>query len=308
MWKRVRYTILNDDSNRDPDFFHYIKMFFDSDSSIKFDDWQRIQDYVNMSLSQQHKIHSSKNSYLEDEEYDCMLKGIDPVFPEFYEFVLPQNYLDYKSAKEEEKLFDAQFHASKPRSEYNLSSEEVTDILTKIVQVLHSPEVNSSLSYYNTINALQLVSGRRNYEITTSLRFEPASHAYQARVSGLLKNDKARDEWIVIPLLCCYDVFHRKMTEIRDYKDLSDLSIVEANRVCGSSIRNACKRLFGRHLTHTQKRNFYADLAWSSKERNGFLVGENSCSKLMWTMMALGHKMQRPTSTQRYQAMNINVV
>ena len=309
-WKRIRVSIVHDDANRNINFENEIRNFLSSDLSISQSDFEKIGLYLQMSLRKQHTIQTSRKPYLENREQDLHIKNIRPVFPAFYEFQLPEIYIKAKSEQELYRTEQKQMHQAKPREFYNFTLEEVGQILEKVLNVLNSiskAPLTASM-YYDLFNAVQLVSGRRNYEIAKTLEYRRNDFTYQASVRGLAKNDHGSKDWIDIPLLCKYDVFEEKMDLLRSFKSLDGVDMKACDTMIGTGIRNSCRRLFGRMLTHTQKRNLYAELAWSRRKLNFFLYGNESCSKFVWFAKALGHRLtfRCMKNTQSYQVITIN--
>lgn len=144
-------------------------------------------------------------------------------------------------------------------------------------------------------------------EIVVSMTMYPSSHPYQAQVIGLCKNGPGSKDVITIPLLAPYSIIEKKFREIREYRNLSGMNVKEVSSRIGSSLSLATKRLFKRSLVHTQKRNLYAEMCYLKRNsQNGFLIGNQSCSKYRWVAHALGHAPSRMTNTMCYQVMTFD--
>lgn len=302
MWKQVRMSILHNESNRNFAFPDACRSLMPSCSRV---DQVLLYDLIQMPCVEQHKIVESSIPYLEDEEADFILKQSMVMMPEFYAFEFPKDMELWFKELEKERNMKEMFHQLKPSKEYNFDKEEVDTIIDKSKEILLRKDIVNNKQYYEAIVAMQLLTGRRNTEIINSINFYPSSHPYQAQVSGILKDSRRFDEMIPIPILAPYQDIERTFRTIREFKNMGYYSNEQIHRMTSSQILNASKRLFGRRLTHTQKRNLYCEVAYSLRySENHFLT--DSCSKEAWVASALGHKLTGLlTQTARYQVMNI---
>lgn len=309
-WKIVRNLILRDDKNRDPDFGFHVSQWLAKTPELSEEDFERVSSFLQLSLKEQHRRHLHKSSILRNKIHNQEFLKIRPVFPAFYDFLLPTEFIKEKKSSTLQKKIDKQLHRDKPRSFYTFRFDKVNQILTKVLEVLETTNsIQSSTDYFNVFNAIQLVSGRRNTEIGKTLDYQPhPDHALQARVRGLLKNDEGGSEWITIPLLCRYEIFEEKMNMLRHYKPLGGIEIRQCDKKLSYGVARGAKRLFGMSLIHTQKRNLYGELAFMQRSINKFMYNENeSCSKFVWVAKALGHVInyRNFSTTQLYQVINI---
>lgn len=309
MWGKAHIEATKREENRDPTFFQQIHMFVASDINISGDDFKRITDYMGMTLHQQHKIQSSKLPYLENREQDSIFRSIRPMFPAYYDFVFPPTYQKANQQHKVQRSKDKQNHKAQEKEFYTITKSDITTILETATKIMEVSGIRNKTEYFKAVNAVQMVSGRRNIEVVKLLEYEPAEHVYQAKVRGLAKQTGERyvTEWTTVPLLCEFSVFKRKMDEIRAFWDVSSMDNKAVDHLIGQSVRYWSKKLFGRMLSHTQKRNIYSEIAWSVREKNGFHNGDNSCSKYVWVAKALGHEVNYSvlSHTQAYQIMNI---
>ena len=238
-----------------------------------------------------------------------LFKAITPVQAPFYDFKLPAEIGELRRKRVNENDEARQAHKIGEKSTYEISVIDAIGIVEKAREVILD-NIGSITDWYNNVAAIQILSGRRTYEVICSLFYTPASLPFQANVVGIAKKHQLKVdgyEQHTIPLLCPYSEFEKAMDRIRQYKpynpDTDDAT--EITPMHSRSIATATKRLFGRRLNHTQKRNLYAEMAWRRRHiENLFLIGEQSCSKHTWFSRALCHDFNLET-TSRYQILNI---
>ena len=111
MWKRVRMTLLHNESNRNLTFPDQVRELLPTCSR---------QDQV---LLEQHKIIESQNPYLNDEEADMLLKACCPMMKEIYDFSFPSDMLLWYKELTQERDTKELFFSNKPSSEYIFSKD-----------------------------------------------------------------------------------------------------------------------------------------------------------------------------------------
>lgn len=281
-----------------------------SNEGVTKEDREKLISLLKSNLRQQHRVYTSRKKYLTDEKLDALLKQIPACVSSLYEFVLPESLLKERKRQLMERAMQDQRHERKSRAEYTFELADANAYLSaanvQLKKAFDKAALTKHDEYYDLVVALQLVSGRRNYEIMKSLIVSKASHPYQATVSGICKRDSLRDyayEPQNIPLLCPFDLFESCLVILREFQEFYGTSS-QTNSFVSGRIASASKRVFGRKLTHTQKRNIYVELAYLRREEeNHFLIGNQSCSKAVWVARALCHSEPGPpTTTQRYQA------
>lgn len=308
MWTRVRKIMLDEELVCSDYYLPRLQKLIDE--AILEEDKVKLTKLMSCSLSDQHKVSISTTPFLQDEEMDDWLKSLEPCDMLFHRFQLPTEVSTERFRQEQKRAKLNQEHRLKARSAYKISDAELEEIFAKAADVVQfAPDITNTKKYYEVIVALQLVSGRRNFEIMSSLEYHPGPHPYQAIVSGICKKTidelvEGIEEEYIIPLTVEYRLFKKAMDEVRKFKSLHGLSPSEVNSSFGTSVLAASDRLFGRRLTHSQKRNLYVEKAYKMRNVNQFCVGEQSCSKHRWAAMALCHASVRaPDVTQRYQTM-----
>lgn len=266
-------------------------------------DKQKLQELLNASLQTQHRVYTQAKPYLLDYDLDMELKEIPACFESFYQFQLPSHILDYYHYSRENNDISTQTHSKLDRDRYSLTQEEADRIVLVSTECIQD-DIRSVASFYENVVSLQVLSGRRNAEILYTLIWAPASHPYQTTVAGLTKSKSADglDRPYTIPLLCSYELFDRAMNRVRNYRSYSS---IEDTHSAAKYILKASERMFGRRLAHSEKRNLYSEMAWRRRQENGFLTGEQSCSKHYWVAMALGHDFNLD-HTSRYQTLTIS--
>ena len=291
--------------NRDPT---YAFKLVDLSKMCNEDDFELILDLLDQPLTEQQRVYSSTLPYLEDEHLDAVLKIIKPVRHWFYSFSFPDDmasaYIEQKTTTES----NMRTHSHRRRDWYIITKEEIRHIEQTCADVLERKEISNMNQWYELAVAIQMVTGRRMIEVLSTLVVSPVASPYQAEVSGIAKK-VYRDDKFTIPILCHYSVLSRELNRLRSYRDVSGFSVIELNNKCGVGMRRATTKLFARPLTHTQKRNVYAEIAWSRRfTENQYMIGERSCSKSSWVSAALCH--ETPSSlavTERYQLMDVHM-
>lgn len=310
---RVRYLIMHDDANRRPDYITDLKFAF-KDVPMSSSDFTKLGELMGMPLFKQHKVYMDRRPYFSDDELNKRLKEIKPLPPAFYEFGLPEEYAAAKRKHVLKRAEDKQKQQVKDKSFYTITTEEVNRIIALANAtvykhaILHAYEpLTNSNDYFDLFVSIQLMCGRRAFEIGKTLRYMPGPTEYQARVSGICKNDHGGEDWINIPILCKYEWFKAAMDKLRAFNDYSVCDVIQFSAAVSSKQAPADMRVYSRRLVHTQKRNLYSELAWSQREQSRFLVGEESVAKNVWIGMALGHRLNfhNISTTASYQVMNI---
>lgn len=308
MWSRVRSVIAKDENNRNKYYHDRMKVLLRliPRSSPDYDLVKKLKECG--SLAQQHQVHASRRKFLSDLDLDKKLKLIKPLKAVVYRFVLPPEIASARNEKLIENAKRQQFHQDRPKEEYVFSSSEVEGILTIAKETLDEcRELKSYKRFYELVVALQVLSGRRNIEILSTLVAVPSTHPYQLEVAGIAKKSPIKDYgYCVIPLLVPSTDFIRGLGLARDFLDYKEpVSQEVLNSRHSNKIGLASRRIFGRKLTHTMKRNIYLELAYKRRDENGYLVGDQSCSKSVWCAMALCHDDPMPSVVDHYQAMLI---
>lgn len=309
-WSSVRQAIVHDDNNRDIEYFNKMGDIYEEASSEE--DKSRIFTLTYAPLHVQHRIQIQKKPYLVSRSLDKKLKHIRPVKSEFYDFILPEEIQIEREVLQYNRDVEEQEHKRKDASFYEVSEFEAEDIIHKALEVITDENFNrDSLSdYFRNVVALQILTGRRNYEIMVSAEFQPVSGMeYQASVIGIRKKmtlSGEDEEVFTIPLLCKFGHMYKAFTRIREFSHPDHLTPSELNTAFSKDLAKATLDLFGRRLTHTQKRNIYSEMAWRKREtQNQYLIGSQSCSKQLWLTHALCHEFALSIN-QRYQTMSIH--
>jgi hypothetical protein len=310
LWSRIRLFIASQEMNRNKYYDEKMTTLIYSipDDHVDKDMLIRL---MSSGISQQHRVQSSSRQYLVDKDYDALLKQIRVMKAPFYYFTLPEEIVKERKRVLLARAKADQRHEKRDRSYYQFGSDEVEMIIHSARDFICGPiVVKKKKDLCLLVNACQILSGRRNFEICKSLTYAKADHPMQARVNGICKKDKLRAENredYVIPLLCEYHEWESAMNLLRHHTSYLPDNPSLVNSSIGGKVLHYSDVLFGRRLTHTQKRNLYAEVAYSHRESdNEFCIGDNSCSKHVWISKALCHTDPGPPSvTQRYQTIQI---
>ena len=310
MWTRIRKIMLDEELVCNDHYLPRLQNIIDE--AVYEEDRVKLIKLQSASLADQHKVSISTTQFLLDDETDDWLKSLEPCDAIFHSFQLPTDISNERFKQDRNRAKLNQEHRLKAKSAYKISETELEEMFEVASDVVRfAPDISSTKKYYEVVVALQLVSGRRNYEIMNSLDYQPGpqGYQYQTTVSGICKKTidelvEGIEEEYVIPLTVEYRLFKNAMDAVRKFKPLRGLSPSEVNSSYGASILAASNRLFGRRLTHSQKRNLYVEKAYKMRNVNQFCVGEQSCSKHRWAARALCHaSIRAPDVTQRYQTM-----
>lgn len=310
MWTRVRKILLDEELVCNDHYLPRLQNLIDE--AVYEEDRIKLTKLLSCSLADQHKVTISSAPFLLDEEMDDWLKCLEPCDIIFHSFQLPTEIANERFRQERSRAKLNQEHRLKAKSAYKITESELDEMFNVAADVVRfAPDITSTKKYYEVVVALQLVSGRRNYEIMSSLEYHPGPppFEYQATVAGICKKSidelvEGSQEEYVIPLTVEYRLFKVAMDEVRKFKSLRGMSPTEVNSSYGASVLAASGRLFGRRLTHSQKRNLYVEKAYKMRTINQFCVGDQSCSKHRWAARALCHvSVRAPDVTQRYQTM-----
>jgi hypothetical protein len=306
-WVRTRQLIVRNDDNKDPEYTKHISELVELVTDRG--DAEKLLKLLDSPLRDQHRIQQQKLPFLKGRRIDRILKAITPVLPSFYDFKLPRRIVEQRMQRVRENDEARQAHQIGDKAAYEISDNDAIRMIDKAREVILD-NIGSITDWYNNVAAIQILSGRRTYEVICSLLYTPASSPYQANVVGIAKSNSLKVdgyEQHTIPLLCPYADFEKAMDRIRQYKPYNPETddATEITPMHSRSISTATKRLFGRRLNHTQKRNLYAEMAWKRRNiENMFLIGNQSCSKHTWFSRALCHGFNMDT-TARYQILNI---
>jgi hypothetical protein len=301
MWKSVRSYILSKEEYRNFFFFNQVQALVPKAPTRK--DQLSLEALSHCTLAVQHNIIRRQSKYLDDEELDAVLKTLRPVANEFYEFTCPEEISSIANDNVLQRREDTLNRAIRPPEEYVVSHEDTLSILEKCIQtVLETTTVSTKNEYYKLVQALCVITGRRVNEIMKNVIMEPMPNAYQAKVTGLSKKRSVTDIPVVIPLLMEYRDVKRALDAVRSFWDFSDVSNMDMNkRISRNSMNTIAKRFFGRKFDHTQKRNFYVEIAYRNRHENDFYP---NTMKSHWAQLALGqHVVVR--NSDFYQLMTV---
>jgi len=181
----------------------------------------------------------------------------------------PDNEEGYRSAMEENTIIKN----SKTRA---FAPEEVQAMIDRAVAYIADEAVSTSRIKANalrTVEALCLLTGRRKWEIISTLRVRSVEgEPYQARVEGVCKGDEARS--FVIPLLAPLETVIAGLVKVRRFEGR-----IEKGKYTVTS-------LFGKCVSHTVFRDLYASAAYQRREsQNHFQL---QAGPALWRSLALG--------------------
>lgn len=293
MWKKARHSILSVQENRHPEYFGKLGSLKDQLEVVGDIDF--ITKLEGSTLSYCHYVQSNRSrQFLSTLELDRQLKLILPVVDNFYEFVLPPQ-VGTTAKQIEQRSVLARHGGTHSRRTARLTNQQLGAIESTCVNIVHAVPRLDRLSPSDVADlclALMVVTGRRLSEVLYTASFGPVpSQPYQSIVTGLLK-DMDGDGIHRIPLVMDYTPIHHAMICLRNH----------ANTATGERARVRGPIVFGVKLTHTERRNVYAELCWQRRNVNGFAMG---CSKVLFTNKALCHGEGDFNTTTGYMAMTM---
>lgn len=307
MYGRCRRIFLKNPSNRRADYEDDIRRLMatipvSSQAPEHVEDYNRLQSLLSASLLDQHRIYNTpRSSYLNDAEADRILHTINPALSFFCDYKLPDRIIRAADSVLHQRRVDRMMQDD--GKDYCFSRAEIDAIVARCKSVV-TKSITKVGDYYSVIFALNILSGRRGYEIVKDLRWGPGATDFQAVVSGLCKGRAAKStEEYPIPLLVPYSDFNKAMTNLRAFRTVECASDDKPMMTITSGIMKKGKALIGRGLTHTQRRNIYSEMAYSDRENNGFVAG--GCSKDAWITLALCHDLTFRDTTSTYKSMTI---
>lgn len=325
-WSRVRSLVVSNEDNRNPRYTVRLTNLLRNVLPQHHKDRPLLQKLFESSLRQQHAVYCDKKAYFKDPEVDAAVKRVKPANPLLYDFVLPKEVQEARKEQIAKTAILHQQHRLKHKEEYVMPRAQVDGFINSSIQLLESLDsrYNTIIEEspteaacsrrvkqlaFDTVIALQMLTGRRNHEVLSSLKIQPKPECpYQAICTGILKNDKLKADGrtYTIPLLAHYHLIERGLQFVRKYIVIPEtMTASVVNSMTSKNIITASKRLLGKELHHTQRRNLYIDTAWDRRKQNEFLSGQ-SCCKAVWTARGLSHcDPGVPSVTQRYQAMVI---
>lgn len=295
----ARGDYLKNESNRVPTYLFQLAALA-GELEEGSEDRLKLEEVLAMRLADQNRLCLQRRQLFDDRDVDECFKKMRPCHPDFYTlFLLPERV--FRSAKYEKarRRTDRIIYG-----QATIAPLQITNILSTSKAQLEK-EINKPGDYYATVVALGVVSGRRTFEIVSTLYWEEVvGFPFQARVSGICK--KGIKDFIdgeqasyTIPLLCPYDLFDHAMTAIRSFRVVEGKSDDKGNGVIKVGVQRATKELFGHGLPHTERRWLYTEMAWHERSINKFGFGMN---RVGFDKHVLCHALFFPDATTSYSA------
>ena len=302
----VRRAMLKDESNRRTEYETEIRQLIASLDPNNDEDRYTLTYLLTKPLLEQQQIYKMKKPVLRDHIAQARLNKINPAIQLICDFKLPEDVVSHVMAYTRNARQKRMYHQD--GREYTMTRVDMDRILAvakRTIDVRTNP-VQRPKQWCEYVVCCGLLSGRRTWEIVSTLEWDPLPDLpFQARVSGMAKSlehevmNQGHPE-IDIPLLCDFDTFDRAMWELRGFRTLTGRCDDKENNI-QAGLRSASQRLFGRVISHTEKRNIYSEMAFRDKENSKFML---DCSRVAWVEAALGHKSLFHANAT-YTAMNI---
>lgn len=312
-WKTIRGKVLKDPRCRSPSYeaaLRPIRNILWAEGNEK--DAAKIDVLLQGDMGLRVKIGDTKARYLDDEEMNDYLKEIPCLQDYIYDFKLPVRIVELAVSIASSRARQAQNHKLRARDTYSMTKAEFDAVHAKAKSILdETQQIDREKAFWDLAFALQIVSGRRLFEILVTLQYREGASDYQSRVTGIAKKqieiamNGGEETEYDIPLTVPYVLFETAMKLVRSYRSYEGINSVDFHDMTGHNVATAGSRCVGRRLTHTQKRNLYMEKVYRDREINKFHVGEESCSRSQWFSYALCHNDQTVGPTDRYASMTI---
>jgi hypothetical protein len=292
----ARQCFLKNEENRRPGYLQELQSLVDV---AEGEDKAKLEKLLVSPLAFQRRLFKQPNVTFDSDEVEERFQKLDPCPADFDRFKLPSHVFEIYKREKERRRTERIMKRPEP-----LTPSVVNDILAKAKEVAVK-EIKAAGDYYAAITAIGLLSGRRNFEVVSTLRWEEVpSFPYQARVTGILKKgvtafiDGAEEEF-TIPLLCPFELFDTAMGNIRAFRDVGGVSSDIEGETAKVGIRRASIKVFGEALGHTKRRGLYGNLVWEQRKINKF---RPDVSKDAFIKLALCHVLSFPDTTTGYTA------
>jgi hypothetical protein len=220
-------------------------------------------------------VETSRTPYLSCRNKE--LQSIRSMDDPYYEYDLPDEVAEEWSERERER-----------RQLKHLRAVTITDLQDILSKARNWREYTNA---WDWLACATVLTGRRAEEILTTLEWEPCANPNTAMVRGILKQGLVDAEY-PIPLLCPYQEFEDIIQQIRAAQLVYH----------GGTMHRAVKRVFGRWLNHTERRNIYCEAAYRCRHESQFYP---DASKVCWFDLALCHanNVAFTSSNLTYQAL-----
>lgn len=264
------------------------------DPSLNADDQLKLK---NLLLRPLHNIHwcQQHSRFLKCPVASKKFRSIKLVVDPFYEFVCPEAIKALAVDDRKKDKIAHNKHEKRPRETYHFTTHEIEEMIQQAYHyILQADKCTRRMHYTMMLDALSLVSGRRKWELSCTLKVKSVpDKEYQACVTGICKNLNFEEKWIIIPLLIPFNDFVVGLVKLRAYPNIA------LGKYYG-------KRLFPNKLmTHTHFRNVYINTAFTKRlTQNYFLIGNESCGPAYWRSQALGTDLKN--SSEIYDVMCID--
>lgn len=260
-YRYCRRKFVADDANREPQYLHRVRHFQHVHFGPQDPEWNLLNNLMEGSLRSQYGMETSRKPFFPGRpDLDAALRQIKCLPAAFYEYVLPEEYVERALDREQER-----------REEAHCRAINIGDIQT-IVSRAKTWEGRDHP--WELVACASILCGRRTQEIIWAAEFESVSR-YIVRVKGLLKQAIGEGE---IPLLIETEEFLRLLAKIRE-NQLPRESTTHR-------LKPAFVRIFGEWFNHTQRRNIYCEAAFRLREESGFFPNH---PRLFWFDKALCH-------------------
>jgi hypothetical protein len=260
-YRYCRRKIVGDDANRHPQFLHRVRHFQHVHFGPQDPEWNLLQSLMEGSLRDQYRLETSRKPFFPGRpDLDSGLRQIKCMPEAFYEYVLPEEFVERALDRERDR-----------REEAHCRAINIGDIQTIVSR---AQNWRSRDHPWELLGCASILCGRRTQEIIWAAEFTPVSK-FVVHVKGLLKQAVGEGD---IPLLIEADEFVELVQKIR------------ATRLPTESTTHRLKpaflRVFGEWFNHTQRRNIYCEAAFRCRSDSGFYPDH---PRLFWFDKALCH-------------------
>ena len=251
-------------------------------------EWSKIQELLDKTPLQQHRIFTDvKYQYVSDPEFMAAIRRVPPFQQPLYDFK------DAFPAELKARHYEEERERNMRRvSHMRQGPADIEKDLNTAITVVQEP-ITSWASFWRTVTAIQIFTGRRKMEVARDAIFSATNHLYQIRVEGLAKKKDEENANGVFPTLYPVTAIIRVIDSIRAFTAEKG----EVGNMNSDSVK-ASKKVWGREMKHTDIRSMYLELAWRRRRsENHFMM---DAPRGIFDTGALGHA-QTYTRTMHYQ-------
>lgn len=306
-WKRLRTLMMRDKRFANTKYEDSIQELMTLSKTLDptYFDLQLLQNLLLSSQVDRHNIQlKTRRDTFKSVEVFNLFKTIKPLNHSFYQFKLPSDIIDANFSMVHAIDLQKQKHQKSRSNLFEITSQQLLQwkntALNYVTDTTYHIKGNSGY----LISAIQLLCGRRLIEVLEKMDIIGIGPTrFSAKVANLAKEKssiegKDKESYIVIPLLCDYDIFKSSIQKIRELEPTSGA----VRSYVFTKTSKASQDMFGQVLDHTIKRNIYCELCWLEKYIHNCYT---TYSKKAFFGTILGHSLLNFDNTDQYTSLTV---